>query len=46
MAHTEVTERYSIQLGNRGRLVLPAEVQHRRLGEELIAERRAEAARE
>jgi AbrB family looped-hinge helix DNA binding protein len=91
MAHTEVGERYSIQLGNRGRLVLPAEVrrrldlhdgdriilsfddegslrlvsarqaarrtrgllrriapalQDRRLAEELIADRRAEAARE
>ncbi|MGH8563901.1 MAG: AbrB/MazE/SpoVT family DNA-binding domain-containing protein [Gammaproteobacteria bacterium] len=91
MAHTEVAKHYSIQLGNRGRLVLPAAVrrrldlqegdrlilsfddegslrlisarqaarrargllsriapslQGRRLAEELIAERRAEAARE
>jgi AbrB family looped-hinge helix DNA binding protein len=29
MAHTEVPKRYSIQLRNRGRLVLPAEVRRR-----------------
>ena len=29
MAHAGVTEHYSIQLGNRGRLVLPAAVRRR-----------------
>lgn len=29
MVHTEVAERYSIQLGTLGRLVLPAEVRRR-----------------
>lgn len=29
MAHTEVAERYSILLGNRGRVVLPAAVRRR-----------------